>query len=103
MSDHQRQRLSNEDFWKETESFYTQKRGFDERFTDFLAKMPDQPEKPSSTQQGGLKDAVPKAGEDKVKASAQDHQAMPGPVKADSLPQPASKEELKKRAEELNQ
>ena len=30
------------------------------------------------------------------------HKANPGPVRADNLPEPASKEELKKRAEELN-
>lgn len=34
--------------------------------------------------------------------AAQAHKANPGPVKADNLPTPASKEELKKRAEELN-
>ncbi|EOA91123.1 hypothetical protein ACJQWK_11604 [Exserohilum turcicum] len=34
---------------------------------------------------------------------AQAHKANPGPVVADNLPTPASKEELKKRAEELNQ
>ena len=34
--------------------------------------------------------------------SADAHRANPGPVKADNLPTPASKEELKKRAEELN-
>ncbi|KAH7392603.1 hypothetical protein BKA66DRAFT_567932 [Pyrenochaeta sp. MPI-SDFR-AT-0127] len=33
---------------------------------------------------------------------AQAHKANPGPVQADNLPTPASKEELKKRAEELN-
>ncbi|KAK3080270.1 hypothetical protein LTS18_002683 [Coniosporium uncinatum] len=38
------------------------------------------------------------------KASVQDHQANPGPVSASSadLGEPASKEELKKRSEELN-
>lgn len=35
-------------------------------------------------------------------ASAEHHQANPGPVMAENLPEPASKEELKKRAEELN-
>ncbi|KAF2446840.1 hypothetical protein P171DRAFT_482918 [Karstenula rhodostoma CBS 690.94] len=35
-------------------------------------------------------------------ASANAHKAAPGPVHADNLPEPASKEELKKRAEELN-
>ena len=30
------------------------------------------------------------------------HKANLGPVKADNLPEPASKEELKKRSEELN-
>lgn len=34
--------------------------------------------------------------------SAAAHKAAPGPVHADNLPEPASKEELKKRAEELN-
>ena len=34
--------------------------------------------------------------------SADAHRANPGPVHADNLPTPASKEELKKRAEELN-
>jgi hypothetical protein len=34
--------------------------------------------------------------------SANAHKANPGPVHADNLPTPASKEELKKRAEELN-
>ena len=36
------------------------------------------------------------------KASIQHHQANPGPVIAENLPEPASKEELRKRAEELN-
>lgn len=36
------------------------------------------------------------------KAKAEHHQANPGPVMAENLGQPASKEELKKRAEELN-
>ncbi|KAL5119018.1 hypothetical protein ACEQ8H_003147 [Pleosporales sp. CAS-2024a] len=36
-------------------------------------------------------------------AHANAHKANPGPVHADNLPAPASKEELKKRAEELNQ
>jgi len=31
------------------------------------------------------------------------HKANPGPVKADNLPTPASKEELRKRAQELNE
>ncbi|KAF1917023.1 hypothetical protein BDU57DRAFT_447687 [Ampelomyces quisqualis] len=35
-------------------------------------------------------------------AHAAAHKANPGPVHADNLPIPASKEELKKRAEELN-
>ncbi|RMY23526.1 hypothetical protein D0867_01997 [Hortaea werneckii] len=35
-------------------------------------------------------------------ATADDHKANPGPVMAENLGQPASKEELKKRAEELN-
>ena len=30
------------------------------------------------------------------------HKAAPGPAHAENLPEPASKEELKKRAEELN-
>ncbi|KAJ4356121.1 uncharacterized protein N0V89_004149 [Didymosphaeria variabile] len=30
------------------------------------------------------------------------HKAAPGPVHAENLPEPASKEELKKRADELN-
>ena len=34
--------------------------------------------------------------------AAEAHKANPGPVHADNLPTPASKEELKKRAEELN-
>ncbi|KAH6618656.1 hypothetical protein C7974DRAFT_416016 [Boeremia exigua] len=34
--------------------------------------------------------------------AANAHKANPGPVHADNLPEPASKEELKKRAEELN-
>ena len=34
--------------------------------------------------------------------AAQAHKANPGPVQADNLPAAASKEELKKRAEELN-
>ncbi|TKA27545.1 hypothetical protein B0A50_04375 [Salinomyces thailandicus] len=35
-------------------------------------------------------------------ASTDDHKANLGPVMAENLGQPASKEELKKRAEELN-
>lgn len=35
-------------------------------------------------------------------ASADHHRANPGPVIAQNLGEPASKEELKKRAEELN-
>ena len=35
-------------------------------------------------------------------AHAEAHKANPGPVHADNLPTPASKEDLKKRAEELN-
>ena len=38
----------------------------------------------------------------KAKATAQDHQANPGPVISQNLGEPASKEESKKRAEELN-
>ena len=34
--------------------------------------------------------------------AANAHKANPGPVHADNLPEPATKEELKKRAEELN-
>ncbi|UPX16134.1 uncharacterized protein EKO05_0006553 [Ascochyta rabiei] len=34
--------------------------------------------------------------------AANAHRANPGPVHADNLPEAASKEELKKRAEELN-
>ncbi|KAF1358889.1 hypothetical protein EJ07DRAFT_122083 [Lizonia empirigonia] len=34
--------------------------------------------------------------------AANAHKANPGPVHADNLPEPASKAELKKRAEELN-
>ncbi|KJX98713.1 hypothetical protein TI39_contig396g00001 [Zymoseptoria brevis] len=42
--------------------------------------------------------------EETRKATIQDHQANPGPVmaSAEQLGEPASKEELKKRAEELN-
>ncbi|KXL42249.1 MAG: hypothetical protein FE78DRAFT_34598 [Acidomyces sp. 'richmondensis'] len=40
-------------------------------------------------------------GGDRV-ASVHDHMANPGPVMAENLGQPASKEELKRRAEELN-
>ncbi|KAF2135547.1 uncharacterized protein K452DRAFT_260260 [Aplosporella prunicola CBS 121167] len=36
------------------------------------------------------------------KASAADHSAPPGPVMAEGLGEPASKEELKARAAELN-
>ena len=35
-------------------------------------------------------------------ATMEDHKANPGPVMAENLGEPASKEELKKRAEELN-
>ncbi|KAF2172409.1 hypothetical protein M409DRAFT_17642 [Zasmidium cellare ATCC 36951] len=35
-------------------------------------------------------------------ASTEHHKANPGPVIAENLPEAASKEELKKRAEELN-
>jgi hypothetical protein len=37
-----------------------------------------------------------------AKATIHDHQANPGPVIAENLGKPASKEELRKRAEELN-
>ncbi|KAL1304826.1 hypothetical protein AAFC00_003753 [Neodothiora populina] len=37
-----------------------------------------------------------------AKATAQDHKATPGIQIAENLGEPASKEELKKRAEELN-
>ncbi|OSS50062.1 hypothetical protein B5807_04988 [Epicoccum nigrum] len=40
--------------------------------------------------------------EQEDQASANAHKANPGPVHADNLPEKASKEELKKRAEELN-
>ncbi|GAB7348054.1 hypothetical protein MBLNU459_g6089t1 [Dothideomycetes sp. NU459] len=36
------------------------------------------------------------------KATIQDHKATPGPVIAEGLGEPASKEDLKKRAAELN-
>jgi len=36
------------------------------------------------------------------KAHAMDHKATPGPVMSDNLGEPASKEDLKKRAAELN-
>lgn len=36
------------------------------------------------------------------KASIDHHKATPGPVMAENLPEPASKEDLRKRAEELN-
>jgi len=36
------------------------------------------------------------------KASAMDHKAHPGPVMSDNLGKPAGREELRKRAEELN-
>ncbi len=36
------------------------------------------------------------------KASIEHHKANPGPVMAENLGEPASKEELKKRSEELN-
>ncbi|KAL5384246.1 hypothetical protein DPSP01_005391 [Paraphaeosphaeria sporulosa] len=35
-------------------------------------------------------------------ASAMAHKGAPGPVQAENIGEPASKEELKKRAEELN-
>ncbi|KAJ9623662.1 hypothetical protein H2203_005924 [Taxawa tesnikishii (nom. ined.)] len=37
------------------------------------------------------------------KATVQDHQAPPGPAMTENIGDPASKEELKKRAQELNQ
>jgi len=40
--------------------------------------------------------------EGKEIASANDHKANPGPVQAENLGEPESKENLKKRAEELN-
>lgn len=40
--------------------------------------------------------------QDPHKAAVQAHGANPGPVIAENLGQPASKEELRKRAEELN-
>lgn len=42
------------------------------------------------------------SGDAKGLATANDHKATPGPVMADNLGEPASKEELKKRAAELN-
>ena len=36
------------------------------------------------------------------KASTDHHRAAPGPVMAENLPEAASKEELRKRADELN-
>ncbi|KAF2237940.1 hypothetical protein EV356DRAFT_529845 [Viridothelium virens] len=39
---------------------------------------------------------------EQTKATAEHHQANPGPVVAENLPDKASKEELKKKAEELN-
>ncbi|GAB7342075.1 hypothetical protein MBLNU457_g0356t1 [Dothideomycetes sp. NU457] len=42
------------------------------------------------------------SGGSQSKATAQDHSATPGPVISESLGEPASKEDLKKRAAELN-
>ena len=59
----------------------------------------------------GLKEQLAKAteeskqqqqGGEKKLATAQDHQANPGPVISQDIGEPASKEELRKRAEELN-
>ncbi|KAK5128709.1 hypothetical protein LTR85_000042 [Meristemomyces frigidus] len=41
-------------------------------------------------------------GETQTMATMEDHQAQPGPVLAEKMEAPASKEDLKKRAEELN-
>jgi len=41
-------------------------------------------------------------GDDKDLASFEHHKANPGPVIAENLGEPASKEDLKKKAEELN-
>ncbi|KAK4550738.1 hypothetical protein LTR36_000317 [Oleoguttula mirabilis] len=41
-------------------------------------------------------------GETQTMAKMEDHQAQPGPVIAEKMEAPASKDELKKRAEELN-
>ncbi|KAF2773672.1 hypothetical protein EJ03DRAFT_347643 [Teratosphaeria nubilosa] len=39
---------------------------------------------------------------DQTKATIEQHKANPGPVMGQDLGEPASKEELRKRAEELN-
>lgn len=42
------------------------------------------------------------ADDDSRKPTVQDYKALPGPAIAENLGQPASKEDLKKRMEELN-
>ena len=54
-----------------------------------------------------LKDKLAQATKDsnagkEDKAKIEHHQANPGPVMAENLGEPASKEELQKRSEELN-
>ncbi|OAL50126.1 hypothetical protein IQ07DRAFT_567822 [Pyrenochaeta sp. DS3sAY3a] len=77
------------------------------------------PVHPAEETAGGITDKVAKESSDSTASShklhdevnqatsggsvaANAHKANPGPVQADNLPTPASKEELKKRAEELN-
>ncbi|KAF2227283.1 hypothetical protein BDZ85DRAFT_254041 [Elsinoe ampelina] len=79
----------------------------------FTAEMPVQPKEEET--HGNLTDQVAKESSDSTassaglhqgknadKATIQDHQANPGPAISDKLPEAASKDELKARAEELN-
>ncbi|KAF4549993.1 Hypothetical protein D9617_19g102980 [Elsinoe fawcettii] len=79
----------------------------------FTATMPVLPQEEET--HGNLTDQVAKEsgdstassaglhqGKDQTKATIQDHKATPGPAITDKLPEAASKEELKARAEELN-
>jgi len=69
--------------------------------------MPDHPVE--ETAAGSITDKIAKESKDSTASDhplhddvAAAHKAHPGPVHADNMPEKASKEELKKRAEELN-
>ncbi|PNS14882.1 hypothetical protein CAC42_2111 [Sphaceloma murrayae] len=79
----------------------------------FTAIMPVLPQEENTT--GNLTDQVAKESSDstasshdmhkvgeQTKATVQDHKANPGIAMTDKLPEAASKDDLKKRAEELN-
>ncbi|KAF2149503.1 hypothetical protein K461DRAFT_281879 [Myriangium duriaei CBS 260.36] len=75
----------------------------------FTTNMPVLPQEEET--HGNITDQVAKGSDESTasshpihqdKATVQDHHANPGPVIAENLGEPASKEELKKRSDELN-